>query len=299
MNGAMRGGLGPALAISGSACFWGLYWVPVRALEDLGATGLWAVVFFNIPAFILAAAVYYWRRPDLGEAGRLVMLAGALAGLGLSFYAMGLVLTTVVRATLLFYLTPVWGTLIGIMLLGERPRITRWIALALGLGGLALTLGLSPADLSLNFGLGEALGLLSGLLWAAAAAVTRRLRDAPSVALVHFQFVATMVSAVAMALILGFAAPTAEGALRALTSWPMIPSVIIFASLYLIFWGIARMSPGRSGLLMMTEVVVAVFSAALFLPEEALSLFEWLGAGLIISAGVVEVAFGGDDEAAA
>ena len=40
---------------------------------------------------------------------------------------------------------------------------------------------------------------------------------------------------------------------------------------------------------MMSEVVVAVVSAALFLPRETLSIVEWAGVVLIICAGVVEV----------
>ena len=60
-------------------------------------------------------------------------------------------------------------------------------------------------------------------------------------------------------------------------------------TMFIIFKMVGKLSPGRSGLLMMTEVIVAVFSAAILLPEEALSFWEWVGAGLIISAGVIEV----------
>ncbi len=69
----------------------------------------------------------------------------------------------------------------------------------------------------------------------------------------------------------------------------LIGAAIMLATIYAIFHFIGMLSPGRSGLLMMTEVVVAVFSAAILIPEEALSFWEWIGAAMIIGAGVIEV----------
>ena len=45
------------------------------------------------------------------------------------------------RVLLLFSLTPVWGTLLGRVLLGERVTANRGMALALGLAGLDVILG--------------------------------------------------------------------------------------------------------------------------------------------------------------
>ena len=69
----------------------------------------------------------------------------------------------------------------------------------------------------------------------------------------------------------------------------IIGAAIMLITIYAIFAMIGRVSPGRSGLLMMTEVVVAVFSAAILIPAEALSFWEWIGAAMIIGAGVIEV----------
>lgn len=283
----------PSLAVAACAAFWGLYWWPLRAIEAMGAPGVWAVVAFNLPALLAAALVWAARPGWRGAPAGPVLAAGGLAGAGLGFYAMGLVETSVVRATLLFYLTPFWGTLFAIAMLGERPGGARWTALIMGLGGLALTLGLTPEDLDLTFGAGEALGLVSGVAWAGAAVIIRREERLPATPLVCVQFAATVAVAAVAALALGHPPPPAATLAGAATSWPALPSLVILASLFGIFWAMGRLSPGRSGLLMMTEVVVAVVSAALLLPEEALGPWEWLGAALIIGAGAFEVTFGG------
>ena len=50
--------------------------------------------------------------------------------------------------------------------------------------------------------------------------------------------------------------------------------------------------PGRVGILMMSEVIVAILSARILIPEESMAFLQWVGAGAILFAGVIEVFFG-------
>lgn len=289
--GVKQGGGGwlPSAIIAGCAAFWGLYWIPLRETEALGVPPVWSVALFNLPLIVCSFAVFLWFfRANQAVLGK-VILAGVLAGTGLALYGMGLMLTTVVRATLLFYLTPVWGTLIGMAVLGERPGLRRWIALAFGIIGLILTIGLTPDDLTLVFGVGEAVGLISGLVWAMAATVMRGSGGLPASGTAFFQFLAAGIVTAFFAMAMGEGPPTAEMIDRAANWYLLIGAAIMLATIYAIFHFIGMLSPGRSGLLMMTEVVVAVFSAAILIPEEALSFWEWIGAAMIIGAGVIEV----------
>lgn len=284
-----QGGWLPSAVIAGCAAFWGLYWIPLRETEALGVPPVWSVALFNLPLIFISAAVFAWffgaNRAILGR----VILAGMLAGAGLALYGMGLMLTTVVRATLLFYLTPVWGTLIGMAVLGERPGLRRWIALTFGIVGLVLTIGLTPDDLNLVFGVGEAVGLISGLVWAAAATVIRHSGGLPSSGVVFFQFATAGSVTAIFAISMGEGPMTGEMISLAANWYLIIGAAIMLITIYAIFATIGMVSPGRSGLLMMSEVVVAVFSAAILIPEEALSFWEWVGAAMIIGAGVIEV----------
>ena len=278
----------PSLVIAVSASIWGLYWVPLRLVGEAGAGPAMAVVLFNLPALAAVGTLALWRWRSLSERLGVAALAGLLAGSGLAAYALGLMLSGVVKATMLFYLTPVWSTVLAMIVLGERPGPGRWCALALSLAGLGLLLGLADEDIFASFGLGEACGLASGLFWAFSAVLMRREENAPLVSMVFFQYLGVVIFALMGALLLTGETLVMPGSLSPIV---IVGSLMGAASVFAIFWAVGKISPGRSGLVMMTEVVVAVISAAIFLPEETLSATEWAGAGLILVAAFVEVMF--------
>ena len=70
-------------------------------------------------------------------------------------------------------------------------------------------------------------------------------------------------------------------------------SVIILLPCFCIIFRISQiLFPGRVGILMMSEVVVAVISAKILLPEEPMLALQWIGATAIVMAGLVEILFG-------
>jgi drug/metabolite transporter (DMT)-like permease len=64
-----------------------------------------------------------------------------LTGAAFSLFTTALALTDVIRAILLFYLTPAWGTILGLLFLGERLDRARDLALLFAFVGLAVILG--------------------------------------------------------------------------------------------------------------------------------------------------------------
>ena len=70
-------------------------------------------------------------------------------------------------------------------------------------------------------------------------------------------------------------------------------SVIVLLPSFCIIFRISQiLFPGRVGILMMSEVAVAVISAKILLPEEQMVILQWIGALAILLAGVVEIIFG-------
>ena len=69
----------------------------------------------------------------------------------------------------------------------------------------------------------------------------------------------------------------------------LISLCMVVPAIFLLFWASQFLFPGRVGLLMMSEALVAVFTASVFLPEETLNIFQWGGALLIICASIVEL----------
>ena len=275
-----------AAAVFLSAAFWGLFWVPIRYFEANGIQGVWAVVILYLPAcaILLPLCIHDWRRQR--EHFRLALLVGGLVGLGLSCYGVGLVYTSVARATLLFYLTPVWSTILAFFFLREPLRWNRWAAILLGVLGMFL---LVSSDETRNFNIGDVLALLSGVFWAFGAIVIRANDEAPILGMTLSQF---LLASIFVLVISGLLAPLELPDIA--VSLPLLSMVgfasvfMMFPSVFLLLWASQLLSPGRVGLLMMSEIIVALISAGYFLPEEALNALQWLGAGLILAAAAVE-----------
>jgi len=105
-----------------------------------------------------------------------------------------------------------------------------------------------------------------------------------------FQFLFTALSAVLLGFIMGdIKPPTLDALLPMLSMSVLISVLVILPSVWVIFWAQKFLFPGRVGLLMMSEVLVAVLTASIFLPEEAMSLMAWCGALLIVTACFIEV----------
>ncbi|MCG8369106.1 MAG: DMT family transporter, partial [Proteobacteria bacterium] len=274
-------------AVFVSASLWGLYWIPLRYLEDLGVDGAWAVALLNLPAALALLPVVAWSwRDHRGQLGHAVAI-GVLTGFGLALYASGLVYSSVVRATLLFYLTPVWATLIGMLWLGETASWQRWAAIGGGLAGLML---LVSGGGSVPLNIGDLFALLSGLFWAFGAAMIKRYDRVPLPGMTLFQFAFTAAGALLLGYLVGLVEmPSLDLAAQVLPSAASISIAVILPAVVVLFWAQKFLFPGRVGLLMMSEVLTAVITASLFLPEERMSALEWAGAALIVGACLAEV----------
>jgi drug/metabolite transporter (DMT)-like permease len=270
-----------------AAGLWGLYWLPVRALADW-VPGAWGTVAVVVAAALVLAPAGLARRRELRGADRGALVATALGGVSFVMYSVALVEGRVAVVILLFFLTPVWSTLIGRLWLGWPTARLRYLALALGLGGLGLVLG-SEGGAPVPRSAADWLGLLSGLLWSLATTGMRtRSRLRPDAA--AFVFV---LGGVATALVLAplLAAPplAATGPAWATWAWLGLAAGLWWGlSLLVLLWAAIRIEPARLGILQMSEVVVGVLSAAL-LAGEAVGLATAVGGGLIVAAAVLEV----------
>ncbi|MDH5356870.1 MAG: DMT family transporter, partial [Gammaproteobacteria bacterium] len=274
---------------------WGIYWLPLRYIEQIGLSGGWAVVLANlIPLFILLPLSLRYRSPIYAEF-RIIVVIGFFAGTALTFYSIGLIYTSVVRATLLFYLTPVWSTIIGMFILNERVGWSRWAAIAFGLTGLYFIVG-GGTESNKALNIGDWFGIASGVAWGLATVLIKKNPDTTVTGIVTSQHCFSFL----LALILCWLLP-GIGAIPDFSVWIDATPVILAYSwlglvpgLFAVLWASSKLFPGRVGILMMTEALVAVVSASILLNEQV-AILEWFGVFLIISAGLLEV-FGGSDE---
>lgn len=273
-----------------SASLWGLFWVPIRYFNENGISGEWAIVLLYLPAFLVLLVFVLYDLKTQRRHLKAAALIGVFIGVGLGCYGVGILYTSVVRATLLFYLTPVWSTLLGFFFLGEAIRLNRWGAIILGLLGLFFLL--SNGD-QLAWNIGDTLSLASGVCWAIGAAIIRRNGAAPVAGMSLFQFGFAVVFVLLIgSYISAIEVPTWASIDHLVLTMTVASICMVLPAIYVLFWSSQILSPGRVGLLMMSEALVAVASASFFLPEEDLMPVQWLGAALIMGASLVELASG-------
>jgi len=276
-----------SLAILIAAVLWGLYWIPIRDFAAAGIDGPFAVALLNGPPALVTGLWMFitWKsqRPHIANA----LAIGALAGTGFAFYGIAILETSVVRATLLFYLMPVWATFIGIFWLGETATWNRWVAVAMGVGGLFLLM-IGDAQGGLN--IGDVLAFVSGWSWAFAAAMIKRAGQIPVSGMLTVQFFFGSAIALLVGAMLGPIALPDLGAAGGTVAFAVAISIfVVLPAIVMIFWASQFLFPGRVGLLLMAEVVVAVVSASLLLPHEMLQPLQWGAVVLVIGAAFVEL----------
>tara|TARA_B100000676_G_scaffold15541_1_gene13849 strand:- start:297 stop:1196 length:900 start_codon:yes stop_codon:yes gene_type:complete len=282
-----------SLIIVVSSCAWGLYWLPLRSIEQSGIAGSWSIVLVNACPLIILVPLIFFNLDKLKKYPKPILFAGIMIGAAFTFYANGLVQTSVIRATLLFYLSPIWSTIIGIIWLNERLTIARVISIIVALIGLILLLYdfRNQETTMLNFG--DFSSILSGLFWALGASILKKWSKLPIIPLTAIVYFSTTSLSILLATIV-YKAPIPSLALIGQNfSTAFIWSVIVLLPSFCIIFRISQiLFPGRVGILMMSEVAVAVISAKILLPEEQMVILQWIGASAILLAGVVEIIFG-------
>jgi drug/metabolite transporter (DMT)-like permease len=286
----VRSTLAPSVWLVIGGVIWGLFWIPLRMLGEAGFQAAWSGFSIYAICTLIMLPVIVMRARSLWAGGLALLICGALTGTALSLYATSIYFTDVIRVILLFYLAPVWGTLLGLVFLGERLTWFRIVALILGLGGLIVVLSPNGA-FPRPQGIGDWMALLSGMAWSLGSLQLYRLqRVAPIDQMIAFIVGGLIVTALMIALGGDLMGKTPDiTALK--TSWMMllIIAVLTLPMFFLTIWPCAYLTPGRVGLLLMSEVVVAVISAAV-LTDETFGLREAIGTTLIVSAALVEVA---------
>lgn len=269
---------------------WGIYWLPLRLVEQAGFDAAWAMAIFTaLPAILCLPAIWFLRL-DYARGGA-TLLGGVLGGVAFALYAASLLYTEVVRAVLLFYLMPIWGFLLGWVMLGDRITWSRWLAIGLGLLGMTVIFA-QDTGIPWPRNAGDWCGLVSGVFWALGCTLilTGEGRVRAATHTVNFFIIAAVIScAVAFfASAQGNVAPPDWAALGQVMIWFVpVTILLILPSGFASIFAPSRLNPGIVGLLFMTEIVVAAISAAI-LSGEPFGLREMIGLPLILSAGLVE-----------
>lgn len=268
---------------------WGVYWMPLLYLEGLGLIGAAAGTALYMGCLVALIPVMIKYRQLFISQWRVLLLSGVLTGCAFSLYTTSLAYTDVIRSILLFYLTPVWGTLIGIFVLNERLTMTRLGVIICAFLGLYAILG-SGGGLPIPRNLGDILALLSGMFWALGSLGLLRAKQVPVMPqIVSFLGGSLVISLLSIWLI----GSPVQGPITAADWGQLIGFLGLFVVFALpMFWltlAPARvLSPAKVGILLMSEVIVGAISAMMF-SGQPFGTAELIGTILILAAAFIEV----------
>ena len=271
-----------------SSAAWGIMWVPMRYAESVGLPPLWVQLMFVLgPAIVMVPL--QWRSILMARHHWPVYIAvGFFIAAGLACFALGLLYGSVSKTTVLFYLIPIWVTIMGRVFLGERSSISRWGAIIAALIGGCLVLQVNPANIRL--GAIDLFGLISGMFWAAGSVILRRFPQVEFRNTTCAQYVIGVMMMVTIIWILDVPTPSA-GAIAAAVPVMFFAGACVFLPIMLLLFRISQyLSPGLVSILMLSEILVAVGSSAIWLGE-VVGFWQAVGVALILGAGIF-VAFG-------
>ena len=277
-------------AILSSTLLWGTLWIPMRQMEAAGLAGAPASSFGFLACLLLLLPFALTKARRILRGGWPVTVAGFFTAAAIACYAEGMVRGEVARVLLLFYLTPVWSTLLGRLLLGTPITRLRIVTIGLGLGGMLVIFG-AEAGLPLPRSVADWMGLVSGMTWGLGTTYLNKTAARPLLdrSFVLFFFLVPLFYL--LTLIPGgrglAEAPTALFADSRL--WlAAFPLIWLLPLVWLTVFGASRLDPGKVAIFLLLEIVIGLGSAAL-LTDEPFGRRELIGAVLIMSASLTEM----------
>ena len=274
-----------------SSMGWGLTWLPIKSLNDMGLDSTHLILIAFVSGTIVLCPWLYKQRELWRENIGIMILIGISGGIANAAFQTAISHGDVIRVMILFYLLPVWSVLGGRIILGEKIGLMRIISVLMCLSGAFLILdvwhtswrGITWIDV---------LAIASGMGLATTNILFRFTPNIPMLSKVSFMFIGcSLIIAVSMLLL----PPQVK------LSTAAIPWAMAYGALWLTMitigtqWAVTRIEAGRSAVIIVTELVVAVVSVAI-ISGASLKSYEIIGGLLVMCAAVLEGARSDESE---
>ena len=270
----------PILSLLFGATMWGLVWYPIRIFEAQGLQGLWSSALMYLGTFVVALPVLYkgWRA-WLVHPWLFFFMAIATGWTNIAFI-LAILDGPIVRALLLFYLSPLWATLLGYFFLGEQLSRRAIIVLIVAMAGAIVMLW----DESLGFPAPQSkadwLALSAGVAFAVTNILIHKLSDAT----VMFKTATGWLGVFIVAFVLIYFTGEKNTATTEVMVWAWLLGAFIMTLMNIsVVYGVTHMPVHRSAIILLFEIVVGAASV-LLLTNEVVQVREWIGGGLVVLA---------------
>ena len=272
------------IVLFASSVGWGLTWLPIKALSDKGIDGMHLVFIAFLSGALLLSPWLYKQYPWWKKSIAFMLMIALAGGIANAAFQTAIYHGDVIRVMILFYMLPVWSVLGGRIFLKEKIDSVRIIAVVLCLSGAFVILdvwhtswqGISWIDI---------LAVSSGMGLAATNILFRFTQGIPVMSKVCSMFLGCTLLIGASLLIFPATAELPDNG--------AIPMAVAYGALWLTLitfgtqWGVTQIEAGRSAIIIVVELVVAVVSSA-FIIGSGLMFYEIIGGLMVLTAAVLE-----------
>lgn len=276
----------PVFSLLYAATFWGVLWFPLRLLESAGIGGTWQTLVSYLAAMAVMVPLLWLGASPLRvrpAPGWLLLLALSAGWANVAF-VLAVIEGEVVRVLLLFYLSPVWASLLGWLLLGERLDRITWWTVPIGLMGAVAMLWEPGIGLDWPPTRADWLAFTAGLGFALSNVATRRLGAVS----VRLKTLSAWVGVVVIAVVLVWWGdiPLPQASTLAWSGTVLLGMLGFFTCTLATVYGVSHMPVQRSAVIMLFEIFAGGLSAW-WLAGESMDLRDWIGGVLILGAGLI------------
>ncbi len=275
----------PRVALLIGAVIWGLLWYPYRLLDQVGINGPVATTITYCIALLLGLALF-WRSLRtvhlFSDKLYLLFWIGLLVGCANIAYVLGVIHGVVIRVLLLFYLAPLWTILFARLLLQEKLSLHGYWVISLSLAGIATMLWQPGSNFPLPSSYGDWMGLAGGVAFALSNVLIRKDQGHS----IQLKSLAVWLGVMLLGLSCSLFLPPPPALTDIpLDSWLLLlgTGLVVFVLSLVMQYGLTHIPANQAIVILLFELVVAAI-AAYFLANETMTLREWMGGAMIVSA---------------
>jgi len=268
----------PILSLLYSASLWGVLWYPLRELDKAGLHGLWTTLVLFGAALLAGGWLAFAKLRAVRGAWPALLAMGLANGWCNVAFIVAILDGNVVRVTLLFFLSPLWATLLARVLLGERISLHAWSVLALALSGAVTMLWNVELGYPWPQNAADWLAISSGVAFALSNVFIRKTEAVPLAVKTTCAWLGVVLTALLWIALSHTAVPDVST-----TVWWSAATLGVFGILTMtvaVQYGVTHMPVHRSAIIMLFELVASAVSSQL-LTSEIVQPREWLGGALI------------------
>ena len=275
----------PRSALFIGAGIWGLLWYPYRLLEQANINGPTSATITYSFALLLGLVIFRknLRISHLSDGNPYLLLwIGLLVGCACMAYILGVIHGEVMRVLLLFYLAPLWTIIFSRFLLKEKLSTYGYWVICISLSGATTMLWQPGNNFPLPASYGDWMGLAGGFAFALSNVLIRKDQGHS----VQLKSLAVWLGVVVVGLSYSLFLPMTHLLTEiSLNSWLLLlgTGLAVFILSLVLQYGLTHVPANQAIVLLLFELVVAAVAAYL-LTNESMTLKEWIGGAMIVSA---------------